>query len=101
LVALLFGRAIVAPEDADEKIALQGRLRPIHPAVDMGSLRGVIGPEACGAVSRREVAQDRMRLPHCQLAVLEHRHSAMRIERAEGGLVQATEAAARGNLLIG
>src|SRR6187200_594854 len=61
-VSLRFRRPIEAPEDAHEKVRLQRRLRPVHPAVDLRARAGIVRPEA--AMARSEITQDRMRFPH-------------------------------------
>src|SRR5579859_1001086 len=100
-VSLCFGGAVVAPEDAAEESGLQGGLGPVHPAVDRGPGRWIVGPKRSLAVARREVAEDGVRLPHRQVAVLQHGNPAMRVQRPERRRVEAAVVAAGGDLLEG
>src|ERR1043166_732841 len=99
-VTLRFGRAVEAPEYAGEKIRLQGRLRPVHPALPLRACGGILAPERALAVARREVAQDRVGFPHRRLAVDNHGHAAVRVHGAERGCVEPAEGAAQFNMTV-
>src|ERR1043166_5545338 len=93
-VALRRGRAVEAPEHAGEEIRLQGRVRPVHPALPVRARGRVLAPERACAVARREVAQDRVRFPQRGLAVDDDRQAAVRVHGAELCRVEPAEGTA-------
>src|SRR6266571_2254187 len=65
--------------------------RPVHPAVGIGALPGIVRPKRARAVLRRKVANDRVRLPQHAAVVLDRRHPAVRVHLAVEGLVDDAE----------
>src|SRR5712691_1504030 len=89
-IALLGRRSDQAPEDRRDR-GRDGARRPVHPAVGIGALPGVVRPERACAVLRRKVANDRVRLPQDAAVVLDRRHPAVRVHLAVEGLVDDAE----------
>ena len=90
-VSLCLRSPVEAPEDAHEKVRLQRRLRPVHPAVDLRTLAGIVGPEALAAMARGQIAQDRVRLPHDHAVIVDDRDATVRIHGPELGRIEAAE----------
>jgi hypothetical protein len=61
--------------------------------IDLGAPRRIVGPQIRRAVSGREIAQDRLGFPHHDVAVLDHRDLAVRVQGSKGGHVQPAELA--------
>ena len=71
-VALLGRRAHEIPEYRAQR-CLEGDC-PVHPAVGVGALLEIHGPQRACAVLGREIAHDCMRLPEHEAAVVDCRH---------------------------
>ena len=84
-------RADRRPEDRHGEVPPEGRLAPFGPHVDRGAGRRILGPERRAAVARREIAQDRGTLPDHEIAVPEHGHQPVRVERAERPGIEPAE----------
>src|SRR5262249_56853864 len=93
-------RAIVAPEDAHEKIGLERRLRPVHPTVDARARGRVRGPQSAAIVAGGQVPENGMGFPHRQIAILDHRYASMGVQRPKRRLVEPSEVAAGGGVLM-
>ena len=92
--------AAVAPEDPIQKIGLETRLRPVHPAIDPRPVSWISRPEAIIAVARCQVTENGVRFPHCQIAILDDRHTNKWVQRPKRRLVQSAESAASRNMFM-
>jgi hypothetical protein len=97
---LRFGSSIEAPEYAHQEVRLQRRLRPVHPAVDPGTRRGIGRPEAAGAIARGEITQDGVGFPHHGFAIPDHGHPAVRIHGQEVWPIEPAKVAARIDMFV-
>ncbi|KGD43639.1 hypothetical protein DO72_5833 [Burkholderia pseudomallei] len=68
----------------------RGRL-PVEPLVDARPRMGLDGIQVRAAVPVRQIADDRVRFPEHEVAVHEHRHEAIRIQREEFGRLSRPE----------
>ncbi|KGS20454.1 hypothetical protein X941_5805 [Burkholderia pseudomallei MSHR5569] len=68
----------------------RGRL-PVEPLVDACPRMGLDGIQVRTAVPVRQIADDRVRFPEHEVAVHEHRHEAIRIQREEFGRLSRPE----------
>src|SRR5262245_46132799 len=100
-VALRLRRAIVAPEDPHQEIGLEGRLRPVHPAVDVRPLGRVSRPQAAAIVAGRQISENGVGFPHRQIAIFDHRYASVRVQPPKRRLVEPAEVAAGGDVLVG
>src|SRR5262245_7926846 len=78
-VALRLGRAIEAPEHSIEEVRLERTLRPIHPSIGMRPLERVGAPKLRLTMASREVAQNCVRLPNGDTAVLDDGYAPNRV----------------------
>src|SRR6266511_1273579 len=99
-IALLGRRSDQAPEDRRYRGRDRAR-RPVHPAVGIGALPGVVRPERARAVLRRKVANDRVRFPQHEAVVLDRRHPAVRVHLAVEELVDDAELQSGVGALVG
>ncbi len=93
-VAPLRWRAVVAHQQGPHRRP-QHRELPIHPALDMAALHGILRMQPVEAARRREVAQDRVGLPDDRLAVLDGGDQTVGVEAEVLGIPVAAEMQAR------
>src|SRR5438477_5749471 len=90
-VPLRLRRAVVSPEDTNQEIGLERRLRPIHPAVDLGSLARILQPESARTVAGSQISKDRMRLPNDCAVIIGDRNTTMWIHCHKFRGIKATK----------
>ena len=67
------------------------RQLPIHPTLDMGARYRVLRVKPLAVAGRREIAADRVRFPHDEVAVDDGRHQAVGVELEIFGILIAAE----------